>query len=133
MCGITGFFDTKGLIKNEDLINSNNTLSHRGPNAGRTETYSLQNAVIGFGHKRLSILDLSENGSQPMHNNDKSIFVILNGEIYNFSEIKKELVLLGYSFKSSGDTEVIIKSYEEWGLGAINKFIGMFAIALLDK
>ncbi len=133
MCGITGFFDTKNLITQEDLINSNITLSHRGPDASRTEIYTLPKGTIGFGHKRLSILDLSENGSQPMHNDDGNISVILNGEVYNFNEIKKELVSLGYSFKSSGDTEVIIKSYEEWGLGAINKFIGMFAIALLDK
>ena len=133
MCGITGFFDTKGIITNEDLINSNNTLSHRGPDAGRTGTYSFPNAKIGFGHKRLSILDLSDNGSQPMHNDDGSISVILNGEVYNFNEIKNELIALGYSFKSTGDTEVIIKSYEEWGLSAINKFIGMFAVALLDE
>lgn len=89
MCGITGFFETKGLITSEDLFNSNKSLSHRGPNAGRTEIYSFPNATIGFGHKRLSILDLSENGSQPMHNDDRSISVILNGEIYNFNEIKK--------------------------------------------
>lgn len=70
MCGITGFFDTMGLVTSEDLINSNNTLSHRGPDSGRTEIYTFPSSTIGFGHKRLSILDLSENGSQPMHNED---------------------------------------------------------------
>lgn len=133
MCGITGFFDTKNFITKENLINSNNALSHRGPDAGRTEIYTFPNGTVGFGHKRLSILDLSENGSQPMHSDDGNISVILNGEIYNFNEIKTKLINLGYQFKSSGDTEVIIKSYAEWGLDAINKFIGMYAIALLDK
>jgi asparagine synthase (glutamine-hydrolysing) len=133
MCGITGFYDSKFNVTIENLNNSNNTLSHRGPDAGGTEIYNLTNAQIGFGHKRLSILDLSENGRQPMHSDDGNISIILNGEIYNFSEIKEELRSLGCLFKSHSDTEVVIKSYQQWGLKAVSKFIGMFAIALLDK
>lgn len=133
MCGLTGFCDFKKELSKENLSSANEVLRHRGPDSGKEEVYLLPNALIGFGHRRLSILDLSECGSQPMHSGDGNISVILNGEIYNFNEIKKELSSLGYSFHSTSDTEVIINAYQEWGIEAVQKFIGMFAFGLLDK
>ena len=87
---------------------------------------------IALGFRRLSILDLSENGHQPMLTDDEKITITFNGEIYNFKKIRKELEDLGYHFKSHSDTEVILKSYEEWGTEMFAKFDGMFAIALVD-
>jgi asparagine synthase (glutamine-hydrolysing) len=133
MCGITGFCDFKKQLSKESLSDSNKVLSHRGPDNGKEEIYHHPNATIGFGHRRLSILDLSECGSQPMHSDDGNISIILNGEIYNFNEIKKELEKLGYTFHSTSDTEVIIKAYEQWGIEAVHQFIGMFVFVLLDR
>ena len=133
MCGITGFCDFKKQLSKESLSDSNNVLSHRGPDNGKEEIYQHRNATIGFGHRRLSILDLSECGSQPMHSADGNISIILNGEIYNFNEIKKELEKLGHTFHSTSDTEVIITAYEQWGIEAVHQFIGMFVFVLLDR
>jgi asparagine synthase (glutamine-hydrolysing) len=133
MCGITAFCDFNKKIEKESLDKATAVLQHRGPDDHNAELYELPNALIGFGHRRLSILDLSKCGSQPMHSGDGNISVILNGEIYNFNEIKKELENLGYSFHSTSDTEVIINAYQQWGIDAVQKFIGMFAFGLLDK
>ncbi|RZK00747.1 MAG: hypothetical protein EOO43_25060, partial [Flavobacterium sp.] len=89
-------------------------------------------ATVGFAHRRLSILDVSSNGSQPMYSDDKSIVIILNGEVYNFKEIREELVALGHSFHSNSDTEVVIKAYQQFGIESVHKFIGMFAYAIYD-
>ncbi|MEO6705249.1 MAG: asparagine synthase (glutamine-hydrolyzing) [Ginsengibacter sp.] len=133
MCGITGFCDFKKHLSKESLSKSNYSLKHRGPDNGKEEIYQHPNATIGFGHRRLSILDLSECGSQPMHSDDGNLSIILNGEIYNFNEIKKDLEKLGYAFQSTSDTEVIIKAYEQWGIEAVQQFIGMFVFVLLDR
>jgi asparagine synthase (glutamine-hydrolysing) len=133
MCGITGFCDFNKSIKKEFLEKATSVLKHRGPDDSNSEIYATGNAIIGFGHRRLSILDLSVCGSQPMHSDDGNISIILNGEIYNFNEIKKELRDAGHSFHSNSDTEVIIKSYQQWGIDAVHRFIGMFAFVLLDK
>ncbi|RZJ85786.1 MAG: asparagine synthase (glutamine-hydrolyzing), partial [Chryseobacterium sp.] len=109
----------------------NNAMTHRGPDDAGTEIYDLPNVHIGFGQRRLSILDLSPLGHQPMHFND--LTVNFNGEIYNFKEVRKELEDKGYEFSSWSDTEVIIKGYHCWGLDVVKKFTGMFAIAMLDK
>src|SRR5207253_6507782 len=84
------------------------------------------------GHRRLSILDLSSQGNQPMYSDDKNVVIILNGEIYNFMEIRRELELKGDVFHSHSDTEVILKAYNRYGINAVHKFIGMFAFALYD-
>ena len=133
MCGITGFCDFNKSIKKEFLENATSVLKHRGPDDSNSEVYETGNATIGFGHRRLSILDLSACGRQPMHSDDENISIILNGEIYNFKEIKKELQNEGHLFHSASDTEVIIKSYQQWGIDAVHKFIGMFAFVLFDK
>ncbi len=132
MCGFSGFCDFRRRLNIEDLVKGTSVLQHRGPDSGDTEFFENPHANIGFGHRRLSIMDVSENGSQPMYNDDKSIVIILNGEVYNFKEIRKELQELGYVFHSDSDTEVIIKAYQQFGIDAVHKFIGMFAFVIYD-
>lgn len=104
-------------------------LKHRGPDG---EGYYIKKN-IGLGHRRLKIIDLSENGRQPMSNEDDSILVTYNGEIYNYKNLTVELEEKGHVFKSSTDTEVIVHAYEEWGIRCIEHFSGMFAFALYDE
>ena len=106
-------------------------LSHRGPDD--KGEYIDEKNNIGLGHRRLSILDVSTLGHQPMSNDKGTIWVTYNGEIYNFKEIRQELIHKGYSFKSNSDTEVLVKAYEQWGIECIHKFIGMFAIAIWNS
>jgi asparagine synthase (glutamine-hydrolysing) len=131
MCGIAGFVDFKKNSSPETLKSMTDALRHRGPDDEGYEIYDAPTASIGFGQRRLSILDLSPLGHQPMHFEDLSIN--FNGEIYNFKEIRRELEDKGYSFISRSDTEVIIKGYHCWGLDVLKKFVGMFAISLYDK
>jgi len=131
MCGIVGTWDFKNKINPEILKKMRDTLKHRGPDdAG---FFIDDESNIGLGHRRLSIIDLSERGHQPMKTEDNSLYITYNGETYNFKEIKKELEQKNYSFFSSSDTEVILKAYKEWGIEAIEKFRGMFALGLWDK
>ncbi len=128
MCGICGFAG-KGIIADENLIKEmTSTLVHRGPDEGGIYL----NSEIALGARRLSIIDLAK-GQQPVSNEDKSIWVAFNGEIYNFKEIREELLKSGHKFLSGSDTEVIVHSYEEYGEEAIEKFRGMFAFALWDN
>ena len=131
MCGIAGFVDFKKNSSVELLRSMTDAMLHRGPDDGGHEVYEAAQASIGFGQRRLSILDLSPLGHQPMHFGD--LIVNFNGEIYNFKEIRQELVEKGYSFNSWSDTEVILKGYHCWGMDVVQKFIGMFAIALYDR
>lgn len=131
MCGITGFVDFKKNSGIDILRAMTDAMVHRGPDDGGHEVYDASEARIGFGQRRLSILDLSPLGHQPMHFGD--LVVNFNGEIYNFKEIRKELEDKGYSFTSWSDTEVILKGYDCWGMDVVKKFIGMFAIALYDR
>jgi asparagine synthase (glutamine-hydrolysing) len=131
MCGITGFVDFKKNTDIDLLRAMTDAMLHRGPDDGGHEVYEAPQALIGFGQRRLSILDLSPLGHQPMHFGD--LIVNFNGEIYNFKEIRKELEERGYSFNSWSDTEVILKGYHCWGMDVVQKFIGMYAIALYDK
>jgi len=129
MCGITGIFnfDIDKAVDYDRLKKMTDVIRHRGPDG---EGYYL-NKNIGLGHRRLSIIDL-QTGDQPMFNEDKSIALVLNGEIYNYIELKQELIKLGYHFRTTSDTEVIIKAYEEWGIECQNKFNGMWSFALWD-
>ena len=131
MCGITGFIDFKKRTDIDVLRKMSDAMLHRGPDDGGCEVYEASEAAIGFGQRRLSILDLSPLGHQPMHFGD--LIVNFNGEIYNFKEIRKELEEKGYHFNSWSDTEVILKGYDCWGIDVVEKFIGMFAFALYDK
>ena len=131
MCGIAGIYHFKGeKCEISDLKQFAAPLNHRGPDA---EGFMLYNkGRLGFAHKRLSILDLSPNGAQPMASSSKRYSIVFNGEIFNFIEIRKDLNLKGYKFKSDTDTEVILASFEEWGNECFNKFNGMWAIAIFD-
>jgi len=131
VCGITGFWSFNKKTEKAVLISMRDALTHRGPDdAG---VYLDEKLGVGLGHRRLSILDLSSLGHQPMSNDTESIWITYNGEVYNFIDIKKELVNKGYNFKSNTDTEVLIKAYEEWGINCVHKFIGMFALAIWDS
>jgi len=131
MCGIVGFFSGNKRTDSEVLISMRDALSHRGPD-DMGSYIDIENKV-GLAHRRLSILDLSPLGHQPMSNEEGSIWVAYNGEIYNFKELREELIQIGYRFKSNSDTEVLVKAFEQWGIECINRFIGMFAIAIWDK
>lgn len=131
MCGICGYISKKNITA-EQLKEMNDTMYHRGPNDSGEEIYPAADGYqIGFAQRRLSILDLSMLGHQPMHSDNKRISVVYNGEIYNFQELKKELA--DYPFRSNCDTEVIIAAYLKWGISCIEQFNGMFAIALYDR
>jgi asparagine synthase (glutamine-hydrolysing) len=125
MCGICGFNwrDPELAKRMTDVI------AHRGPDQAGIWC----DEHVSLGHRRLSIIDLSEAGRQPMPNEDDGVQVVFNGEIYNFAEIRQELEAKGHVFKSHSDTEVIIHGYEEWGFDVVHKFIGMFGIALWDS
>lgn len=125
MCGITGFV---GEGKNEDLERMIGTLSHRGPDDKGSHFID----GVGLGHTRLSIIDLSPTGHQPMFSSDKNIGIVFNGEIYNFKELKEDLSKEGYVFKGTSDTEVIIALYQKFGENCFEKMNGMFAIAIYD-
>jgi len=131
MCGIAGFVDFNKTLDKELLTSMTDVLHHRGPDDSGYAFDTNQHANIGLGHRRLSILDLSTHGHQPMRYED--IQIIYNGEVYNFAEIKKELEELGLTFSSHSDTEVILKAYHKWGLKALEKLNGMFSIAIYDK
>jgi asparagine synthase (glutamine-hydrolysing) len=131
MCGIAGLVDFKCQSNLDTIKKMTDVLTHRGPDDGGYFFEVFNSSQIGFGHRRLSILDLSQNGHQPMTFCDLTI--VYNGEVYNFIEIRAELEYQGYSFDSHSDTEVILKAYHNWGINAVHKFNGMFAIAIFDK
>ncbi|MGJ0321443.1 asparagine synthase (glutamine-hydrolyzing) [Aliarcobacter cryaerophilus] len=131
MCGIAGFCDFSKKSNKQTLINMTDVLHHRGPDDSGYSFYENEFANIGLGHRRLSILDLSAHGHQPMEH--AHLEIVFNGEVYNFAEISKELESFGYIFESHSDTEVILKAYHRWGIKAVDKFIGMFAIVIYDK
>ena len=132
MCGIVGIynFDNSKISKNE-LKKFNNSLTHRGPDA---EGYYFNKIeTLGFGHRRLSIIDTTFEANQPMSYDNDRYTIVFNGEIYNFIELKSELINLGFKFKTSGDTEVILASYIAWGESCQLKFNGMWAFAIWDN
>ncbi len=131
MCGICGFMSRRTITK-EQLTAMNDTMYHRGPNDSGAEIYEAAEGYrVGMAQRRLSILDLSPLGHQPMHAGDGRVTVVFNGEIYNFQELKKELS--DYPFRSTCDTEVILAAYLKWGIDCIKRLNGMFAIALYDR
>ncbi len=131
MCGIVGFCDFRKSSKESNLEAMMGAIAHRGPDAHGHLYHNLDKVTVGLGHQRLSILDLSDEGIQPMQ--FEHLDIIYNGEVYNFIEVQDELRELGYSFHSHSDTEVILKAYHCWGLDALAKFNGMFAMAILNK
>lgn len=128
MCGICGIFDFSGEpIEREKLFRMTSAMRHRGPD-GQGEFVDHE---VGLGHRRLSIIDIA-GGGQPIGNEDGSIQVVFNGEIYNFIELRQELEKFGHLFRTSSDTEVIVHAYEQWGASCLTRFNGMFAFAVWD-
>ena len=130
MCGIAGIFDTngRGSIDEGLLARMNQSQFHRGPDDGGLHL----EPGVGLAHRRLSIIDLS-GGHQPLFNEDHSVVVVYNGEIYNFQSLVKELMAAGHVFRTHCDTEVIVHAWEEWGDRCVERFRGMFAFALWDR
>ncbi len=128
MCGLVGIVDfgNSGNLNHELLTSLTDTLEHRGPDdAG---VWLEQDRSIGLGHRRLSILDVSSGGHQPMISRDGRLVIAYNGEVYNFKQIRQELIKAGSSFQGGSDTEVILEAIRAWGLRrAISQFNGMFA------
>lgn len=125
MCGIVGIY---GQV-NKPIKEMLSVIQHRGKDG--FDIYEDKN--IGLGHNRLAIIDLSENGKQPMHNEDNTVWLVVNGEIYNYKNLKSILISKGHQFYSNSDSEVIIHAYEQWGKAFIHQLRGMFALALYDK
>ncbi len=128
MCGIVGF--TGAVLNSDDVIKRMmDRIRHRGPDADGKYVDS----DIALGHRRLSIIDISEQGNQPIFNEDKSMVLIFNGEIYNFMDIREKLVEAGHKFTTNTDSEVLIHGYEEYGAELLNKLRGMFSFVIWDK
>jgi asparagine synthase (glutamine-hydrolysing) len=133
MCGITGYWARRGDPGPwlADLSASVDSLKQRGPDD--SGVWVRNGGRVALGHTRLSILDLSPLGHQPMRSADGSLTMVFNGEVYNFAVVRAELEALGHRFRSSGDSEVILAALQEWGVKAVDKFIGMFAIAIWNE
>lgn len=128
MCGITGTTINSSSYAN-DIRLMTQSIKHRGPDSNGY----WEDGLVSLGHRRLSIIDLSDNANQPMTSLNKDIVIVYNGEIYNYQEIKEELINKGHTFSTKSDTEVIIASYQEWGVQAFKRFNGMFAFAIYDQ
>ncbi len=130
MCGICGYINLrKDRLDSSVLLNMVRTMHHRGPDS--QGYFEDQENQVFLGHARLSIIDISDSGKQPMYLDNLTI--VLNGEVYNYREIKEELVSKGHSFKSSSDTEVVLHAYQEWGADCVRRFIGMYAFAIYNS
>ena len=129
MCGIVGIFNSNSreTACGQTLDRMNQSQVHRGPDEGGLFVA----AGIGLGHRRLSIIDLST-GQQPLYNEDRSVVVVFNGEIYNYRQLIPELQFLGHVFSTKSDTEVVVHAWEAWGEKCVERFRGMFAFALWD-
>lgn len=131
MCGIAGFIDFNKRTAEGVLHKMTDILQHRGPDGDGHFTDITDYAITGLGHRRLSIIDLSNAASQPMQ--FESLYIVFNGEIYNYNEIRDKLIVKGHHFSTHSDTEVILHAYKEWGNKCIDRFIGMFAFVIYDK
>ncbi|MFN8414014.1 MAG: asparagine synthase (glutamine-hydrolyzing) [Anaerolineales bacterium] len=132
MCGITGFWNLNGQpVSRNELIDFTNMIAHRGPDGW--DIHVDESAALGLGHRRLAIIDITDTGRQPMSYADGRYWIVFNGEIYNFMELRKELEGLGCQFKTDSDTEVILAGYQTWGEDCQFKFNGMWAFAIWDS
>jgi asparagine synthase (glutamine-hydrolysing) len=130
MCGIAGFIQTPSIgLSQTDLVNMGDAILHRGPDASAT----YMNEHVGLVHRRLSIIDLSDAGTQPMYSDDNNLVIVFNGEIYNYLPLRQTLQDKGYPFRSHTDTEVILALYKEYGTDCLAHLNGMFAFAIWDK
>lgn len=131
MCGFVAWLDTRGGIDHDRLVAMRDTLSHRGPDD--TGVFRSPGGTVGLGFRRLSIIDTSPSGHQPMSTADGSMHIVFNGEVYNFGELREELSTLGHEFRSRTDTEVVLHAYQEWGENCVKRFIGMFSFAIWSE
>jgi asparagine synthase (glutamine-hydrolysing) len=131
MCGIAGIIDQRRPPDEGAIRAMLETFAYRGPDGSGVEV--LDKGGVAFGHRRLSILDLSDAGRQPMSSQCGRYVVTYNGEIYNYLEIQRELAALGCTFRSHSDTEVLLKAYETWGAECLSRFMGMYAFAIWDR
>lgn len=130
MCGIAGYIRRDSApADNATITRMTSAVSHRGPDADGIYL----SGVVAFGHRRLSILDLSESGRQPMESRSGDLAITYNGEVYNYIELRDELSSFGFEFQTATDTEVILAAYEKWGTGCVERFNGMWSFAILDK
>ena len=130
MCGLVGYLNASNEPASERLVQKMaSAIVHRGPDAEG----SFVSNNLALGHRRLSIIDLSEAGTQPMTTSDGSFTIAYNGEVYNFKNIKEELKHAGYKFRSNTDTEVVLNAFSHWGENCFAKFNGMFACAIYDE
>ncbi|MEM7039140.1 MAG: asparagine synthase (glutamine-hydrolyzing), partial [Bacteroidota bacterium] len=130
MCGIIGQLNRDKRIDEAEFTRMRDTLIHRGPDDAGNWFNAQGNVALG--HRRLSFLDLSEAGRQPMTNEDNSLWLTFNGEIYNYVELRETLLQKGHTFRSTSDSEVLLHGYEEWGTGLFNRLKGMFAFGIYD-
>ena len=130
MCGFASIVSLAGeKINSEQLRRMSHVIRHRGPNS---DGVYIKDAV-GFAFRRLSIQDLSDAGSQPMQTSDQRYAIVFNGEIYNYIELREELIKLGFQFRSKSDTEVLLNAYIAWGKSCVDKFNGMWAFLIYDS
>ena len=149
MCGIAGIINLKGISR-QSLRDMSVALKHRGPDGFGYMVYSeykgqsiwlneelpsdtASEDIVGFAHRRLSIIDLSIASLQPMVDDTGAYCLVYNGELYNYIELRTELERLNYSFRTTGDTEAVLYAYKEWGSDCFKKFNGMWAMAILDR
>ena len=129
MCGIAGIFNAGGVLNPTDMENMLNAIRHRGPDDSGMVFFR----DLALGHVRLSIIDLSKAGHQPMGSPDGQVWIVFNGEIFNYRQIRSQLEKLGYKFRSKTDTEVLLYSYMEYGEAFLEKLRGFFAFCIYDK
>jgi asparagine synthase (glutamine-hydrolysing) len=130
MCGIVGTASIRAVADRTWLDLGRDAMQHRGPD-DKGSCWSADGRV-GLAHRRLSIIDLTEGGHQPMHTSDGQLTIVFNGEIYNFGDLRDELAALGHAFRSRSDTEVILAAYRQWGTKCLDRLVGMFVIAIYD-
>ncbi|TMB04204.1 MAG: hypothetical protein E6J64_13090 [Deltaproteobacteria bacterium] len=130
MCGISGFLnrDPAQPADRDLVVRMTEVIAHRGPDGSGLHV----DGPVALGHRRLSIIDLSTAGAQPMTNEDGTVWITFNGEIYNFLDLRAELEARGHAFRSHCDTEVLVHGYEEWGEALPERLCGMFAFAIWD-
>ena len=131
MCGLAGYVAFENVPPMQTINAMIGTLAHRGPNGLGTHHEVVGQAHVSLGHSRLAIQDLSDAGSQPMHVGHH--WIVFNGEVYNFKDLRSELEQLGRQFRSDTDTEVVVQAFDEWGPGCVDRFIGMFAFVIIDE
>jgi asparagine synthase (glutamine-hydrolysing) len=131
MCGIVAVLSPRP-VEREVIDRMRDTIGHRGPDGARTWIGATSAGAIGFGHRRLSIVDLSEAAAQPMFSPDEQLAIVFNGEIYNFVELRRELESSGVRFRTRSDTEVLLAAYAHWGHDCLDRLNGMFAFAIWD-